>query len=93
MTFGERSVITLDWVAIKEEEVRGLLFCVQDFVRNPHFTERFFSESGVTLLSEAAAIADSNTGSCVFAPWSQIESQSSGQVVADLKTCLEKVPD
>ena len=37
-------IFSYDRVAIREEEVRGVLLCVQDFVRSPHFTQRrFFS--------------------------------------------------
>ena len=42
-TQGEQFAISLDRVAIKNEEVRGVLLCVQDFVRSPHFTLEFFS--------------------------------------------------
>ena len=38
-THGEKFTISLDCVVIKEEEVRGVLLCVQDFVRSPHFTQ------------------------------------------------------
>ena len=66
----EDFTISLDRVAIKKEEVRGVLFCMQDFVRGPHFTQRnFFSETGLTMLSESVAIADSITSSPVYAPW------------------------
>ena len=65
-THGEKFTISLDRVAIKEEEVRGVLFCVQDFFRSPYFTQKsFFSESGMTMLSESVAIADSITSSPV----------------------------
>ena len=35
---GEMFIIKFDRVAIKEEEVRGVLLCMQNFVRSPHFT-------------------------------------------------------
>ena len=34
--------VSYDRVAIREEEVRGVLLCVQDFVRSSHFTQRSF---------------------------------------------------
>ena len=78
-------------MAIREEVVRGVLLCVQDFVRDPVFTQRsFFSESDVEMLSEAAAVSDSITSSSLYAPWSEVENESSGQIVADLKTCFER---
>ena len=74
-THVEKFIICLDGVAINEEEMRGVLICVQDFVRSPHFTQRsFFSESGLTMLFESVAIADSITSSRVYARgvlWSQ----------------------
>ena len=64
---GEEFSIRLDRVAIKKEEVRGVLLCVQDFVRSPHFTRRnFFSETGLTMLSESVASADSITSSSFY---------------------------
>ena len=65
----EEFTINLDRVAIKKEEVRGVLLCVQDFVRSPHFTQRsFFSEARLGMLSESVAVADSITSSPVYAP-------------------------
>ena len=80
-THGEKFTISLDRVAIKEEEMRGVVLCVQDFVPSPQFTQRsFFSESGLTMLSESIAIADSITSSPVYAPWSVVQSASASQV-------------
>ena len=51
---GEKFTVCLDRVALSENIVRGVLLCVQDFVRDPVFTQRsFFSETGVEVLSEA----------------------------------------
>ena len=84
-TSGENFSIRLDRCTINEEELRGVLLCVQDFGRSPHFTQRnFFSESGLTMLSESVAIADSITSSPVYAPWSVMESASASQVITDL---------
>ena len=84
--------INLDRVAIGKEEVRGVLLCVQDFVRSPHFTQRsFFSETGLTMLSESVAIADSITSSPVYAPWNVVASASSSQVIADMCSCWDRV--
>ena len=88
---GEKFTVNLDRVAIREDIVRGVLLCAQDFVRDPVFTQRsFFSETGVGMLSEAAAIADSITKSSVHVAWSPVESESSARIIADLKTCFEK---
>ena len=89
---GEKFTVCLDRVAIPESTVRGVLLCVQDFVRDPVFTQRsFFSETGVEMLSEATAISNSITSSSVYLPWSTVESESSARICADLKTCFEKV--
>ena len=67
-TQGEKFIISLDRVAIKEEEVRGFLLFVHDSLRSQHFTQRsFFSESGLIMLSESVAFADSITSSPIYA--------------------------
>ena len=91
MVSGEKFTVNLDRVAIREDIVRSVLLCVQDFVRDPVFTQRsFFSETGVEMLSEAAAISDSITSSSLCVPWSAVESESSARIKTDLKTCSEK---
>ena len=91
-THGETFNISLNRVAIKEEEVRGVLLCVQDFGRSPHFTPRsFFSESGLTTLSESVATADSITSSPLNAPWSVVQSACASQVITDLCACWDWV--
>ena len=88
---GEKFTVNLDRVAIREDIVRGVLLCVQDFVRDPVFTQRsFFSETGVEMLSEGAAISDSITSSSLYVPWSAVETESSARIIFDLKTCFEK---
>ena len=88
---GEKFTVKLDRVAIREDIVRGVLLCVQDFVRDPVSTQRsFFSETGVGMLSEAAAISDSITNSSVYVPSSAVENESSARNISDLKTCFEK---
>ena len=79
---------------ICEKEKRGALLCVQDFVRSPHFTQRsFFSESGIAMLAESAAICDSITKSAVFEPWSPVETASCSQVVAEVCACVNQAVD
>ena len=70
---GEKFIVSFDRVAIKKEDVRGVLLCLQVFVRSPHSTQRsFFSESGLTMLSESFATADSITPYPVYAPFSVV---------------------
>ena len=88
----EELTINLDRVAIKKEEVRGFLLCVQDFVRSLHFTQRnFFSDTGLSMLSESVAIADSITSSPVYVPWSVVASASASHVISDLCACWDWV--
>ena len=94
VTSAEKISVNLDRVAIREDVVIGVLMCVQDFLRDPVFTQRsFFSEMGVAMLSEAAAIYDRITNSSLYAPYSEVESESSARVIADLKPCFEKALD
>ena len=94
VTSGEKFVINSDRVIICGLEVRGALLCMQDFVRNPHFTERnFFSDSGVTMLAESATICGSNTDSAVFELRSHVETASRSQVVAEVCTCVNQAVD
>ena len=91
-THGENVIVSLDRAAINEKEVRGILFCEQDFLRSPHFTQRnFFPESGYTMLSESLAIANNITPSPVYAPLSVVESASASQVITDLFACWDRV--
>ena len=91
-TQGEEFTISLDRVAIKKEEVRGVLLCVQEFVRSPHFTQgNFFSETGLSMLSESVGTADSITSCPVYAPWSVVPSVSASQVISDLCACWDRV--
>ena len=79
---------------ICEDEVRGALFCVQDFVRSPHFTQRIFlSDSGIAMLAESAAICDSITSSANFEPWRHVETTSRSQVVAEVCACVNQAVD
>ena len=74
--------------------MRGALLCVQDSVRIPHFTERnFFSDSGVTMLAESAAICDSITNSAVLEPWSHVKTTSRSPVVAEVCACVNQAVD
>ena len=68
VTSGGRFTVNLDRVAIREELVRGVLMFVLDFVRDSVFTQRsFFSETGVAMLSEDAAISKTITSSSLNA--------------------------
>ena len=94
VTSGKKLIINLDRVMICEDEVRGALLCVQDFVRSPHFTQRsFFSDSGIAMLADSAAICDSITSSAVFESWSHLETASRSQVVAEVCPCANQAVD
>ena len=85
VTCDGRFIINLDWVMICANEVYSAILCVPDFVRSPHFTQRnFFSDSGIAMLAESAAISDRITQSAVFEPWNHVETTFRYQVVADV---------
>ena len=94
VTCGGRFIINLDGVMICEDDVQSAILCVQDFVRSPHFTQRsFFSDSGIAMLTESAAICERITHSAFFEPWSNVESTSLSQVVADVCGCVIEALD
>ena len=79
---------------ICKDEVHSAILCVQDFVRSPHFTQRnFFSDSGIAMLPESAALSDRITHSAVFEPWSHVETTSRSQVVSDVCGCVNEALD
>ena len=83
--------VSLDRVAIDHEKVKGAVACVQDFVRHPLFTPRsFFSETGISMVNTAVTAADVVRDSARFDPWGAIDVET-GPVIADLKSCREKV--
>ena len=88
---GERFFFSLDPVTIKNEKVRVVLLFAQVFVRSPQFTQRSFSDSGLTMLFESVAIADSIASSPVFVPWSIVETACVGHVINDLRACWDRV--
>ena len=79
---------------ICENEVHSAILCGQDFVGSPQFTQRnFFSDSGIAMLAEFAAISDRITHSAVFETWSHVETTSRSQVVADVCGCVNQALD
>ena len=91
---GERFIINLEHVMIREDEVRRALLCVQDVMRSPHFTQRnFFADFGIAMLAESAAISDSITSSAVFELWSHVETKSRSQAVAEVCACVNQTVD
>ena len=76
------------------DEVHSANLCVQDFIRSPHFTQwNFFSDSGIALLAESAAISDRISHNAVFEPWSPVETTSRSQVRADVCGCVNEALD
>ena len=83
--------VSLNGVAIDHEQVKVALACVQDFVRQPLFTQRnFFSKTGIRMLNTAVTAADAVRNSAKFDPWGAIGVEA-GAVIADLKSCREKI--
>ena len=80
-----------EWGCNRPWEGEGAVACVQDFVRHPLFTQRsFFSETGISMLNTAVTAADAVRNSALFDPWGAIDVEA-GPVVADLKSCREKI--
>ena len=89
-----RFLINLDRVMICADEVHSAILCVQDFVRSLHFTQRnFFSDSGIAMLAESAAVSDRITHSAVFERWTHVETMYRSQMVADVCGCVSQNMD
>ena len=83
--------VSLNRVAISHAKVKGAVACVQDFVRQPLLTQRFFfSETGISMLNTAVTAADVVRQSSKFDPWGLVGVEV-GPVIADLKLCREKI--
>ena len=81
-------IINLDRVAVSPEAGKVVITCVQDYVRDPLFTQKsFFSDSGVPTLKDAAAVADSVSVSEESNPWSVFGVGCNQQVVSNLQLC------
>ena len=91
---GGEFIINLEHVMFAEDEVRGTLLCVQDFVRSTHFNQRNIClDSGIAMLAESAAICDSITDSAVFEPWRHLETAYRSQVVTEVCACVNRAVD
>ena len=90
-TRGENFTISLDLVAIPDRELRGALLSVEDFVRSSHSTQRsFFSELGLTRVSQSVAMADSITSCPVYAPCSPVKTVCPGHFLTDFCACWDQ---
>ena len=91
-TSGNRSRVPISSVFAfcNQPQIKGAVACVQDFVRNPHFTQmNFFSETGISMLNTAVTAADAVRNSARFDHWGVFGVEAS-PVIADLKSCREK---
>ena len=80
-------IISLDWVAISREAVEGVIACVKDFVRDASFTQKnFSSNSGVAMLQDLVAAADSVIGSEGYNFWSLFGVGCNKQFLSDLQS-------
>ena len=94
VTCGGQFTISLDGVMICADEVQSAILCVQNFEWSPHFTQRnFFSDLGIAMLTESAAISDRITHSAFFEPLSHVEHTSNSQVVVDVCGCVTEALD
>ena len=67
----------------------GSVFC-EIFIFRP---AQILLRDAFTMVSEAAAISDSINSHSLYAQCSEVDSEASGQVFADLKTYFEKALD
>ena len=82
-----KSSINLDRV-----EVEGVNACVHDFVLDTSVTQKsFFSESGVVMLKDAVAVADSVIVSGNYNPWSVFGDGCNQLFVSGLQPFQDKV--
>ena len=86
------SVFTVspDWIAIDHEEVKGTLACVQDSVRGLFTHRNFYPEIAISVLNTAVTAADAVRHTFEFDTWGAFIVEA-GIVIADLKSCREKV--
>ena len=74
--------IKLDSVTLSREAIEIVITCVQDFVRDSLFTQKIsFSDSGVAMIKDAKAVADSIIVSEEINPWSLFGDGCNQQVV------------
>ena len=84
--------INLDRVAVSREAVEVVINCVQEFERDPLFTQKsLFSDSGVAMLKDALAVANSVIVGEEFSPWSVFGDGCNQDLVIDMQSCHEKV--
>ena len=83
--------VSLNGVAIDHEQVKGqwrvcrILFVIPCYIQT-----NFFSETGISVLNTAVTGADAYRSSSKFDLWGAIGVEA-GPVIADLKSCREKV--
>ena len=83
--------VSLDGVAIDHGLVEEAVACVQNFVHQALITQRsFFTETGIRMLNTAVTAADAVRNNARFDPWGAIGVEA-GLVIADLKSCREKI--
>ena len=79
------------WGCNRSGESEGAMACVQDFVRQPLFTQRnFLSETGIRMLNTAVTAAYAVQNSLKFDPWGA-PGVEVGPINAVPKLCREKI--
>ena len=81
----------IDCVALSREAIEGVITCVQDFARNPLFTQKSFSENGVAMLKYTVDVADSVFVNEEVSPCSVFGDGCNQQVVSVFQSCQKKV--
>ena len=87
-----RFQINLDRVMIDHRAIESAVCCVQSFVRDPLFTQRyFFTDNGISILLSAVNVAGSVCEDSVYDPWAVIYPEGYAAVVSDLQKAYDVV--
>ena len=87
-----RFQINLDRVTIDRRAIDSAVCCVQNFVRDPLFTQQdFFKNNGISMLLSAVNVAGSVCEDSVYDPWAVICPEGYAAVVSDLRKTYDVV--
>ena len=87
-----RFQLNLDRVTIDHRSIDSAICCVQNFVRDPLFTQRdFFTDNGISMLLSAVNVAGGVCDDSVYDPWAAVSPEGYAAIVADLKKAYDVV--
>ena len=87
-----RFQLNLDRVTVDRRSIDSAICCVQNFERDPLFTQRdFLTNNRISILLSAVNVAGSICEDSVYDPWTVILPEGYAAVVADLKRAYDVV--